>query len=531
MSFFSRLENRTLQADSLLCVGLDPHVPDLPAPTAEAARDFCLRLIEATSEVAAAFKPNSAFFEAFGPQGIAVLAQVIASVPAAIPVILDAKRGDIASTAEAYARAVFRTLGASAVTVSPYLGRDSVEPFLADAERGVFLLCKTSNPGAADLQDLQVSPTGHPQDTPALFLQAPPAGYCLYEHVALLAQAWNSRDNVGLVVGSTQPEALYRVRALAPGLWILAPGVGAQGGDLRLALQAGLRADGLGMLIPVSRTLSRAADPARVARELRDQINCERAGILGAGSMPPKRVPPSQKQELEDKGKGIEQSSIQGTGETSSSTPFSPIPHPLVSKDEKIDRYSLADGLLKAGCVKFGTFTLKSGLDSPIYIDLRQLVSYPSLLGETAAAYVSILRGLTFDRLAALPYAALPIGTAISLRTGWPLVYPRKEVKTYGTKAEIEGLFTPGERVAVVDDLTTTGGSKFEAIEKLTAVGLQVSDVVVLIDRQSGAVESLAQAGYRLHAVFTLAQLIDHWEANGKVPPEQIAAARVFIGR
>ena len=474
MSFFSRLENRARQADSLLCVGLDPHLPDLPAPTAEAARDFCLRLIEAASEVAAAFKPNSAFFEAFGPQGIAVLAQVIAAVPAAIPVILDAKRGDIASTAEAYAQAVFRTLGAGAVTVSPYLGRDSVEPFLADTECGAFLLCKTSNPGAADIQDLQVLP----------------AGQRLYEHVALLAQSWNSRDNVGLVVGSTQPEALRRVRALAPGLWILAPGVGAQGGDLRLALLAGLRADGLGMLIPVSRTLSRAADPARAARELRDQINCERAEIIGAGSVPP-------------------------------------------GKDANycVSTYALADGLLAAGCVKFGIFTLKSGLESPIYIDLRPLVSYPSLLGEAAAAYVSVLRGLVFDRLAAVPYTALPIGTAISLQTGWPLVYPRKEVKAYGTKAEIEGLFTPGERVAVVDDLTTTGGSKFEAIEKLTAAGLQVSDVVVLIDRQSGAAESLAQAGYRLHAVFTLAQLLDHWEANGKVPPEQIAAAREFIKR
>jgi uridine monophosphate synthetase len=500
MSFFSRLEDRALQADSLLCVGLDPHAPDLPAPTAEAARDFCLRLVEATSEVAAAFKPNSAFFEAFGPQGIAVLAQVIAAVPAAIPVILDAKRGDIASTAEAYAQAVFRTLGAGAVTISPYLGRDSVEPFLADAERGVFLLCKTSNPGAEDLQDLQVLSAGHPQ--------APPGGLCLYEHVALLAQSWNSRDNIGLVVGSTQPEALRRVRALAPGLWILAPGVGAQGGDLRLALQAGLRVDGLGMLLPVSRALSRAADPARAARELRDQINCERAAILGAGSMPPGGGT------MPDAGGVINR---RGTIYRAP-TKGAPTPN------------TLADGLLQAGCVKFGKFTLKSGLESPIYIDLRSLVSYPSLLGEVAAAYVSILGGLAFDRLAALPYAALPIGTAISLQTGWPLVYPRKEVKVYGTKAEIEGLFTPGERVVVVDDLTTTGGSKFEAIEKLTAAGLQVSDVVVLIDRQSGAAESLAQAGYRLHTVFTLAQLLDYWEAAGKVPAEQIAAAREFIG-
>jgi uridine monophosphate synthetase len=144
----------------------------------------------------------------------------------------------------------------------------------------------------------------------------------------------------------------------------------------------------------------------------------------------------------------------------------------------------LADALLGAGCIKFGQFTLKSGLISPIYLDLRQLVAFPRLLDDVAAAYVKILRRLSFDRLAALPYAALPIGTAVSLQGNWPMIYPRKEAKTYGTKADIEGIFQPGETVAVVDDLATTGGSKFEAIEKLTAAGLKVRDVIVLIDRQ-----------------------------------------------
>jgi uridine monophosphate synthetase len=192
-------------------------------------------------------------------------------------------------------------------------------------------------------------------------------------------------------------------------------------------------------------------------------------------------------------------------------------------------RLVLADSLLQAGCVRFGEFTLKSGLSSPIYLDLRQLVSYPKLLAQVAAAYAAILEKLQFDRLAALPYAALPIGTAVSLLGNWPLIYPRKEAKEYGTRAEIEGFFQPGEQVVVIDDLTTTGGSKFEAIEKLTAAGLKVKDVVVLIDRQSGASQALAQAGLALHAVFTLGELLDGWEANGRLPGEQIAAVRDFL--
>ena len=129
-----------------------------------------------------------------------------------------------------------------------------------------------------------------------------------------------------------------------------------------------------------------------------------------------------------------------------------------------------------------------------------------------------------------MPYAALPIATAVSLQGGWPMIYPRKEAKSYGTGAEIEGGFVAGERAVVIDDLATTGGSKFEAIEKLAAAGLKIEDVVVLIDRQSGAAEALAAAGYRLHAVMTLTQMLDHWARTGRVPAEQIAATRAFLG-
>ena len=267
-SFFSFLEKRVDDCSSLLCIGLDPHVNDLrkdgqlPVPTAETARDFCLNIIKQTSRYAAAFKPNAAFFEVFGADGWTALKQVVEAVQeeskrygSLIPVILDAKRGDIASTAEAYAKSTFENLGAHCITLNPYLGRDSIDPFIQNSERGVFLLCKTSNPGAGDLQDL-ILETGEP----------------LHIRVAKLAQQWNTRNNIGLVVGATYPETLARVRSVAPDMWFLAPGIGAQGGELESALKAGLRKDGKGMLINISRSIARAEKPGLAAAELRDEI-------------------------------------------------------------------------------------------------------------------------------------------------------------------------------------------------------------------------------------------------------------------
>lgn len=192
---------------------------------------------------------------------------------------------------------------------------------------------------------------------------------------------------------------------------------------------------------------------------------------------------------------------------------------------------SLADRLLEAGCIKFGEFTLKSGLKSPIYMDLRRIISFPKLLEQVGAAYLPLLGNLKFDRIAGLPYAAIPIATAISLAGNYPMIYPRKEAKSYGTKAEIEGEYHAGETVVVIDDLATTGGSKFEAIEKLTGVGLVVKDVVVLVDRQSGAKESLEQAGYNLHAALIIGQLLDYWEGNGKVEKGKIEETREFLAQ
>ncbi len=266
-TFFSFLEKRVEDSSSLLCIGLDPHIPDLKEASAASALDFCLTLVKQTAPYAAAFKLNAAFFEVFGSEGWSALKQVIEAISeeskrlgSMIPVILDAKRGDIASTAEAYAQSAFDHLGVHCITLNPYLGRDSIEPFISNPEKGIFLLCKTSNAGSMDLQNVLVLPTDSDSPMP------------LYNYVAHLAQKWNVNNNIGIVVGATHPEIMGMIRAAVPELWFLTPGVGAQGGDLESTLRSGLRSDGKGLLIPISRGISRSSNPAKVAAEFRDQI-------------------------------------------------------------------------------------------------------------------------------------------------------------------------------------------------------------------------------------------------------------------
>jgi uridine monophosphate synthetase len=464
MSFFDRLTNSIERAQSPLCLGLDPHPEFLPDDRPDQAVDFCRRMLGAVGDKVCAVKPNIAFFERHGADGWRALEEVIDFIPDDLPIILDAKRGDIASTAAAYAQAVFDELKVDAVTLSPYLGYDSLEPFLDNPDKAVFLLCKTSNPGSDDVQGRMLS-----------------GGEPLYVRVAEMANRWNRLGNLGLVVGATDPVALARVREAAPDLWFLAPGVGAQGGDLKAAMAAGLRSDGMGMIVPVSRGLARAEDPASETERLRGLMQSARAdaSIVDQGLSP------------------------------------------------QLAR--LADALLEAGCIRFGSFTLKSGLVSPIYIDLRLLASYPHLLAQVAGAFIPVLADLHYHRLAPLPYAAMAIGAAIALQTGRPMIYPRKEVKEYGTRAAVEGSFQAGERAVVIDDLTTTGESKFEGIQRLEAEGLEVEDVVVLIDRESGASEALSTQGYQLHAVMKLSEMTDHWQRSGRLSETEAEEIRHFI--
>ena len=265
-SFLERLHAAARTNDSWLCVGLDPDPRCMPASLG--VDTFLRGIVDATRDLVCCYKPNLAFYEALGRDGFEALRALRAYVPGEVPILIDAKRGDTPQTMRAYARALFDELGADAVTVSPYLGGDSLEPFFAYADRGVFVLCKTSNPGAVEMQDLLVD-----------------GSEPLFVRVARRALGWDRHGTLGLVVGATYPADVAAVRRVAPRVPILLPGVGAQAGDLEQSVQAGVDEDRSGAIVNASRSIlyaSARADWQAAARaeaeRLRAAINTARAG-------------------------------------------------------------------------------------------------------------------------------------------------------------------------------------------------------------------------------------------------------------
>ncbi|TVQ22875.1 MAG: orotidine-5'-phosphate decarboxylase, partial [Spirochaetaceae bacterium] len=470
--FFATLERRHQDIDSLLCVGLDPRV-DTGPDSGEQLFTRNARIIDATREYTLAYKPNIAFYEAHGTAGIAALERTLSHIGPDIPVILDAKRGDIGATAAAYAQAAFGELGVRCITVSPYLGTDSLLPFLDVDDTALFVLCRTSNPSARELQHIPVGPDDDP----------------FYLKVAETMCEISPR--IGLVVGATDGEALRAVRNRHPECWILAPGVGAQGATALETVTNGADLNG-GRIIPVvARAVAGADDPSASAIRYRDEIRRAAEQVRSRGTLPPSRYTGAYVPETS--GTAVVRD---GSDSAPSELSDNALKHELLSK------------LIEFDCFRTGQFTLKSGLPSPFYVDLRRISSDMRLLALAGEAYARMAKNIIFDRIAAVPVAALTLGTAAAFATGSPLIYPRIPMKAHGTGNRIEGAFKPGERALLLDDLITTGKSKIEALEVLRAENLVVKDLVVLLERGSTGRRDMERAEVRLHSYATIDELV-----------------------
>ena len=485
MSFFESLEAAARKKGGPLCVGIDPRMAPAAGIRGKLA-DYGKRVVDACAPFAVAFKPQLAFFERHGSAGWDALDDVlehIRTVDADFPVILDAKRGDIGSTAEAYAESLLGREGNLAVTLSPYLGKESAQPFLERDGRGLFFLCRTTNPGAGKLQE-RLMDDGCP----------------LYLSVAREVLSWDERPggSIGLVVAGNDSEALSSVRSAHPDAWFLAPGIGAQGGRADEALAAGARADGWGVLASASRSVADADNPGEAAKRLRDELDAAREAFLASGE----------------------------TGAASARQAVSRKPARKLTDSERTE---LLLGMFKVGAFRTGSFTLKSGKQSPFYLDLRRLGADSRILELTGRAYAELLAGVEADHVAGIPVAALPLAASASMAAGMSLIYPRLERKAHGSGARVEGCWDAGETAVMLDDLITTGGSKREAAAVLREAGLNVKDLVVLIERGDEGRRDMAEAGIALHTWARIEDLLEAGETAGFLDAETARSVRDYV--
>ena len=473
MSFSARLA-ATTAARGLLCVGLDPVYGELPASergddVEKALVGANLALIEATAPHAAAFKLQMKVYTAEGPPGFGALIATCRYVKERYPdhlLILDAKYGDVSHVMARSAHEAFTLGQADAVTAFAYPGRLALAPLLADPERGCFVVCRMSNPGAPEMQDI-LTAGGEPYYL-ALARQ--------------VATAWNENDNCGLVVGATYPQEMAEIRAAVPGLPFLVPGIGAQGGDLAASVQAGLGAAGGGMLISASRSLAAADDPGAMAAGLQAQIRAAH----GATHAP------------------------------------APAGDPQVA--------ALVVELFDKGYIQWKTVQLKSGRMSPYYLNLRGLTADPPLFGRVCRAFAARAGALgwDYDVLLGIAHAGIPLAVGIGGLLGRPAGYVRTDAKGYGTKQMVEGAKS-GQRVLLLDDVISDGASKLEVLPALAAAGVAVAGILVFIDRGQGGIESVRAAGLPAESVTTMPAALGALQAARRITAEQVAAAEAFM--
>lgn len=471
MTFAEKLDAAIGANASLLCLGLDPNPEMLPSAAQSATASIAelthwlKTVIDRTQTLVCAYKPTLGFYLALGTPGLELLSTVLSYIPPQIPIILDAKHGDL-NTASPLAKTFFEQWRVDAVTVNPYVGQEGMTPFLLYPDRAVFVLTHTSNPSAAAIQ---AYPT---PDRP------------LYLNVVSTVQQWGSAEQLGLEVGTTDPAVLAQIRALAPERTILARSIWSAATDLQSILAAGLDRAGTGLLLPVPQDWLGQTDLAQRVQELRQQINDLRAQI--------------------DRGPSI-------------CDLWQPEPQqPRLSPSQQ-----LIVQLYDIGCLMFGSYVQASGAVFPYYIDLRRIISNPQLFHQVVAAYATLTEPLKFDRIAGIPYGSLPTATGLALKLNRPMIYPRKEVKAHGTRRLVEGHFESGEVALVIDDVLITGKSVLEGIHKLEASGLRVTDLVVSIDHEGGVRDRIQAHGYRTHAVFTLSEISDTLYATGRISETQ----------
>ena len=481
MGFFIQLTDAIATRQSLLVTGLDPN-PEMLQSWAHRrcmggrsflsqARHWIKAVIEATAEHVCAYKPSLGFYLSLGPVGLELLREVRELVPLTIPLIVDAKHGDLNSSS-ALAAYLFRDLGADAVTVSPLAGQDIAAPFLLYPDKAVVVTCHSSNPAARILQH-------HPDE------QDP-----LYVRIVRESQLWGTPEQLLLEVGTSDPAVLARVRQEAPERFLILRSLWGEEDRLDALLEAGLSPSADGLLLPLPQNLLVEDDMAERAARLKARISERRDAWL-------------------------ERRPQQGQ---SCSVWLPEAGDPM---------QNLIVDLFDIGCLLFGEYVQASGAVFNYYIDLRQIISNPNLFHRVLHAYGSLLADLRFDRIAGIPYGALPTATGLSLQLHKPLIYPRKEVKAHGARRLIEGDFVEGDRVAVVDDILITGGSVLEGIAKLESSGLVVEDVVVFIDHggsaDSSARQRLEQAGYRCNAVLYIQRITEVLQRTGRLSDSQAA--------
>lgn len=482
MNFLDKLRGAIACNQSLLCIGLDPDPDALPVRYRDRSvhlnflaglEDWLTFLIAETNHSVCAYTLTLEFYRSLGIPGLELLQTVLATIPADIPVILDAKHGD-SETSTVFARTVFLDWKVDAVTLLPYAGQDEVAPFLLYPDKAVFVVCTTANPSATVVQE-------YPTVAAPLYLQ-----------LVREAQNWGTPEQLGFEVGTVVPDILARVRAAAPERVILAPDIWTEDSDnLAQILAAGLNHNGDGLIIPVPQRLLDCDNPAASIAVFQQAINQEREHIA-AGH-------PTCSMWLSN-----------------------------VCSLEQHAHHDLVLQLYDIGCIAFGSYVQASGETFPYYIDLRKIISLPQVLHQVLGAYAEILQDLRFDRIAGIPYGSLPTATGLALRLERPMIFPRKEVKAHGARRLIEGDYKAGETIVVIDDILITGNSAVEGAKKLESVGLQVKDIVVFIDHEKGVKERLQQQGYRGHAVLTMTEIATTLYDAGRITPEQFQALRDF---